>query len=101
MSSTNVVCGMKTCRNYSDNGCMKKAIILSAKGKCLSAELGDGSRSSRTGSPGSSGKGIRVWSVEKAKPRHKPPFSIGRAGSSHRPRYLRLCIMQPTKEREA
>jgi hypothetical protein len=30
---------MKTCRNYSDNGCMKKAIILSAKGKCLSAEL--------------------------------------------------------------
>ena len=39
MSSTNVVCGMKTCRNYSDNGCMKKAIILSAKGKCLSAEL--------------------------------------------------------------
>ena len=33
MSSTNVVCGMKTCRNYSDNGCMKKAIILSAKGK--------------------------------------------------------------------
>ena len=38
MSSTNVVCGMKTCRNYSDNGCMK-AIILSAKGKCLSVEL--------------------------------------------------------------
>jgi hypothetical protein len=30
---------MKTCRNYSDNGCMKKAIILSAKGKCLSVEL--------------------------------------------------------------
>ena len=39
MSSTNVVCGMKTCRNYSDNGCMKKAIILSAKGKCLNVEL--------------------------------------------------------------
>lgn len=39
MSSTNVVCSMKTCRNYSDNGCMKKAIILSAKGKCLSVEL--------------------------------------------------------------
>ena len=39
MSSTNVVCGMKTCRNYSDSGCMKKAIILSAKGKCLSVEL--------------------------------------------------------------
>lgn len=39
MSSTNVVCGMKTCRNYSDNGCMKKAIILSAKGKCLNADL--------------------------------------------------------------
>lgn len=39
MSSTNVVCGMKTCRNYSDSGCMKKAIILSAKGKCSSVEL--------------------------------------------------------------
>lgn len=33
------MCGMKTCRNYSDSGCMKKAIILSAKGKCLSVEL--------------------------------------------------------------
>ena len=39
MSSTNVVCGMNSCRNYSGSGCIKKAIILSAKGSCLSVEL--------------------------------------------------------------
>ena len=39
MSSTNVVCGMKTCRYYSDHGSMKKAILFSAKGICLSVEL--------------------------------------------------------------
>lgn len=39
MSRTNVVCGKKSCRNYSESGCMKKTIILSTKGTCLSVEL--------------------------------------------------------------
>lgn len=33
------VCSLLGCLGANRNGCMKKAIILSAKGKCLSAEL--------------------------------------------------------------
>lgn len=39
MERTLIVCGVKKCRNYSDSGCMKKTIMLTAEGKCLSVEL--------------------------------------------------------------
>lgn len=60
MSSTNVVCGMKTCRNYSDNGCMKKAIILSAKGKCLSVELETAAEAAEAAAQAAQGAAERV-----------------------------------------
>lgn len=60
MSSTNVVCGMKTCRNYSDNGCMKKAIILSAKGKCLSVELETAAEAAEAAAQAAQGAAKRV-----------------------------------------
>ena len=60
MSSTNVVCGMKTCRNYSDNGCMKKAIMLSAKGKCLSVELETAAEAAEAAAQAAQGAAERV-----------------------------------------
>ena len=56
MSSTNVVCSMKTCRNYSDSGCMKKAIILSAKGKCSSVELETAAEADTQAAQGAAGR---------------------------------------------
>lgn len=38
MKETNVVCGVKDCKNYSDSGCKKKVVVLDVSGKCLSRE---------------------------------------------------------------
>lgn len=38
MKETNVVCGVKICKNYSDRGCKKKVVVLDLAGKCLSLE---------------------------------------------------------------
>jgi hypothetical protein len=51
---------MKTCRNYSDNGCMKKAIILSAKGKCLSVELETAAEAAEAAAQAAQGAAERV-----------------------------------------
>lgn len=38
MKETNVVCGVKACKNYSASGCKKKVVVLDLAGKCLSLE---------------------------------------------------------------